>query len=170
MKQRFVTLAACLLLLIAVAPLVHAQSDSAPNKVGFVIRMDGPGRPTPAQADLLEHALRQIHHELADARAIKLIEQEHLVSAQARLGITLGIDSSLREMQLLANLLELDRLVVVKVTVSQHDTVALSAKVFNNDSDRIVVAAARASGAQLENVLERAIFSLLDALFPILAR
>lgn len=163
MKQRFAILIGGLLLaLLVVGPMVQAQ----PSRVGVLLRVDSPE--FVSDLDIAAATLRQIKENLHDVRGIVLVDQEKLVSAQKRLGINIRRGSALRDLHALATLLELDRLVIVDVTVSNRFRVSLEATVITPRIDPIFVASFTVVGPNLNNVLGRAVKELLHQLLPAL--
>jgi hypothetical protein len=167
MKLRFGLLSILALTIILVGHVV-AQAQPTPNRVGIVIRVDAPERFPAQAAEVAGDALRELRSSLDDARAIEVIDQAALASAQERLDIFLNIDSGQRDLQAVANLLNLDRLVVVDLTLSGRFSISLSAKAFNNDSNRTLVFNARAVSDELNLALVRVMRDLLDNLIPFL--
>lgn len=166
MQHRWIALT-CLALLIAAALPVQAQPNDAPLRVGVVVRVDAPDR-LDIDRDLAANALGQIAEHLNGVRGVTLVAHDALVLAQARLGITLDSDSTPRQLQRVAQLLDLDRLIVVEVRISERFKVTISATVYFSATDRTVTVAVRASGPKLDDVLARAIRELVHVLLPAL--
>jgi hypothetical protein len=168
MKFRFSLLTIFTLALVLIGATV-AQAQPTPNRVGVVIRVDVPDRFPAQAAEIAAEVLREFRSSLDEARAIEVIEQDTLASAQERLDISLNIDSSQRDLQAVANQLNLDRLVIIDLTLNGRFSVALSAKAFNNDTNRTVAFSARAVSDELNIALLRVSRDLLDDLIPFLA-
>jgi len=155
-------------LLLAVA-VVGANAQAAPQRTGVVINVHTPGGLTLPVAELTASVLRQVHDTLQGIDRVFLVEQDVLVSAQERLGITLSAKSKARDIRALSRALDLKHLIVLEVTVGRHFDVALAATVFNPDGTRAFFAALRVEGSELDRALGRAVKGVFELVLPALA-
>lgn len=163
MKGRFSLLAVvAVLLILIVGPLAQAQPH--PLKVGLVVRVEASDALDPGA--IAGRIMHQVERVLGDARAFALVDQELLHQAQERLDIHLGTTSSVRELHAVADVLHLDRLVIIHVKASGHFELELTAVVFNPRGDEVNLTAFNARGPNLNDVLERAVGGLLERVFP----
>jgi len=157
-----VTVAALLMFTLTV------DAQPRPHRLGVVIRIDTPDDFFMTRADIATEVLRDVRSSIDDARGISVVDQDVLVSAQEQLGITLGIDSENRELNVVSNLLNLDRLVVIHIDVSNRFNVEIISVIYNNNAERTANLNANATGPLFEGVLQRATNEFLEELIDIL--
>jgi len=166
MNRHLSILIGCLLLAVAV---VGTNAQAAPQRTGVVVNVHTPDRLTLPAAQLVVSVLRHVQETLQEADRVFLVEQDALVSAQERLGITLNAKSKERDVRAVSRALGLDHLVVLGVTVGRGFDVTLAATVFNPDGTRAFFAALRVEGAELDRSLGRAVKGVFELVLPALA-
>lgn len=168
MKKLFtLSLMVTIAALLAFAFVVEAQPR--PDRVGVVVRISTPDDFFMTRAEIASDILRTVRSTIDDVRGITLVDQDVLASAQDQLDISLDIDSENRELNVVSNLLNLDRLVVIDIEITSRFNVDMTAVVYNNNVERKATISANATGIPFGSVLERATGALLEDLIPLLS-
>ncbi len=165
-KISILTLMVTIATLLTFTFIVEAQPRA--DRVGVVVRINTPDDFFMTRVEIADEVLRDVRSSIDDARGIAVVDQDVLVSAQEQLGITLDVDSENRELNAVSNLLNLDRLVVIHIDVSNRFNVEISTVIYNNNAERTANLSASAIGPVFDGVLQRATNALLEDLIPTL--
>lgn len=167
--KRFFALSVAVTMVALFAFTLMVEAQPRPDRVGVVVRINTPDDFFMARADIASDVLRTVRNTLDEVRGVTLVDQGVLASAQEQLDISLDIDSENRELNVVSNLLNLDRLVVIDIDITSRFNVDMTAVVYNNNAERKATINASATGLPFGSVLDRATNTLLEDLIPLLS-
>ncbi len=157
-----------LALLIAVGALASAQEEREPARVGVIVRMESPGILID-EPGILQAIMAQLAHGIEQVERVALVDQEALGEAQRKLGVQLDHRAKPDDLKRLARLLRLERIVIVRVTISDRFRVGMATTVYSGRGERLSAGHFHADAPKLESALEKAVRIWLQQTLPVLS-
>jgi len=157
-----------LALLIAVGAVAGAQEEREAARVGVVVRVESPGVQID-EPEVLGAIMAQLARGFEQVERVALVDQEALGEAQRKLGVHLDHRAKPDDLKRLARLLRLERIVVVRVTISDRFRVGMATTVYSGRGERLSGGHFHADAPKLDSALEKAVRLWLQQTLPVLS-
>ena len=153
-------------LLAILIAIVGSTALAADKRVAVLVQVATPDSLPGTQ--VANTVLKMVARNLKAGDGIVLIAFERVVKAARQLKI--GREPTALQIKALAHTVGADRVVILRVAVTDHFRVVINAIEFIASGRTVFEFRALASAPQLDRALERAMHSLLDHLIPALLR